>query len=142
MKPNPCLSTSDEPEQYYPFGYNNQGFIQCNGELLSVQPCPDGLYWNQEEKTCVHFDTPTSDNQLQSYGTYFNNEQQGPWSRRVSYGSAPTLFTPEQIQQMINNGQRAALGQQQPTATSRLLRPRPIEQSAPDSAYFRRSQYD
>ncbi|CAF4754073.1 unnamed protein product, partial [Rotaria magnacalcarata] len=40
------------PEQYHPFQFSAQAFIQCNGDLLYVQPCAPGLIWNKEEKVC------------------------------------------------------------------------------------------
>ena len=50
--PNPCLTTTSEQEQYFPFSFTSNAFIQCNGDLLYVQPCPAGLLWNQDTKVC------------------------------------------------------------------------------------------
>jgi hypothetical protein len=50
--PNPCLSETSEKDQYYPFAFSSSAFIQCNGELLYVQPCAAGSIWNQDLKVC------------------------------------------------------------------------------------------
>ena len=47
--PNPCVTESD---QFFPFAYSQRAYIQCDGELLFIQPCGPLLYWNQEEKIC------------------------------------------------------------------------------------------
>ncbi len=75
--PNPCLAASTEPEQYYPFAFSAQAFVQCNGELLYVRPCAGGLYWNQEMKICDREETsparPVGD-QPQSYQINYNTQ--------------------------------------------------------------------
>lgn len=50
--PNPCLATAGTSEQYHPFAFSSHAFIQCNGDLLYVQPCAAGLIWDQETKVC------------------------------------------------------------------------------------------
>ena len=50
--PNPCLATTGTLEQYHPFAFSTHAFIQCNGDLLYVQPCAAGLTWDQETKVC------------------------------------------------------------------------------------------
>ncbi|CAF2526411.1 unnamed protein product [Rotaria sp. Silwood2] len=83
--PNPCLGASTEQEQYYPFIFSPQAFIQCNGEILYVQPCASGLYWNQEEKVCDQIEmlpTTPGEKQPQSYEViYGTNEQKSTYIR-------------------------------------------------------------
>lgn len=50
--PNPCLTAAQEREQYYPFAYSAHAYIQCNGEMFYVRPCPGGLTWNPATKLC------------------------------------------------------------------------------------------
>ncbi len=77
--PNPCLAASTESQQYYPFAFSAQAFVQCNGDLLYVQPCASGLYWNQESKICDHIETspaPPAQDQSPSYQVTYGTGQQ------------------------------------------------------------------
>ena len=56
--PNPCLTATSEAEQYFPFAFSAQAFVQCNGDLLYVQPCAPGSVWNQEAKICDRLESP------------------------------------------------------------------------------------
>jgi len=75
--PNPCMALSSE-QQYYAFAFSSHAYVQCNGELLAFQPCPTGLYWNQENKVCDHEITinPVSLDQPESYQTGYNTVEQ------------------------------------------------------------------
>lgn len=73
------MSSSTEQEQYYPFEYSSEAFIQCNGDILHVQRCPSGLHWNPVEQVCdvaVTVPSISHERQLQSYDFVYNNEQQ------------------------------------------------------------------
>ena len=75
--PNPCLSTSNDGEQYYPFAFSAHGYVQCNGDILYVRPCSAGLYWNQEAKICDREETSPArpaDDQTQSSQIKYNTQ--------------------------------------------------------------------
>lgn len=95
--PNPCLAVSTEPEQYHPFAFSAQAFVQCNGDLLYVQPCALGLYWNQELKICDRIETsPTPtlvQDQSQSYQVTYGTQQQ---QQQQAY-SRPTASFADQV---------------------------------------------
>jgi hypothetical protein len=77
--PNPCMAASNDREQYYPFAFSAQAFVQCNGDLLYVRPCASGLYWSQEGKICDREETlpaKPSEDQPESYKINYNSEQQ------------------------------------------------------------------
>jgi hypothetical protein len=97
--PNPCLAAAIEKEQYYPFAFSALAFVQCNGELIYVQPCPTGLYWNQDAKTCVQIETSSvtpAQDQSQSYQvTYATGQQQQPsYNRPTASYADQTLVKP------------------------------------------------
>jgi hypothetical protein len=80
--PNPCLAASTEHEQYYPFAFSAQAFVQCNGDLIYVRPCATGLYWNQENKVCDRAATsPAAPAKDQSYQVTYGTEQQSSYAR-------------------------------------------------------------
>jgi hypothetical protein len=91
--PNPCLAASIEQQQYYSFAFSSHAYVQCNGDLLHLQPCATGLYWNQDEKICDHeaVSPPTpSDTQQQSYQVSYNTDVP-----RSTYSRGPTSFVDE-----------------------------------------------
>ncbi len=47
--PNPCLMNL---QQFHPFAFSRQAYINCDDELIFFQPCNAKLYWNQENKRC------------------------------------------------------------------------------------------
>jgi len=47
--PNPCLMNL---QQFHPFAFSRQAYINCDDELIFFQPCNAKLYWNQEDKRC------------------------------------------------------------------------------------------
>jgi hypothetical protein len=105
--PNPCLAASTEQEQYYPFAFSAQAFVQCNGDILYVRPCAAGLYWNQELKICDRVETspapapapaPSSRDLPQSYQVTYGNEPQQPIYTRPTASFSDQTFIKPQIQ--------------------------------------------
>lgn len=93
--PNPCLAASTEQEQYYSFAFSSHAYVQCNGDLLHVQPCATGLYWNQDEKICDHEATPPprpSETQQQTYQVNYNAAPSKP-----TYSRGTTSFVDEDV---------------------------------------------
>ena len=93
--PNPCLAASSEQEQYYPFAYSAHAYVQCNGDLLYVRPCSEGLYWNQEGKVCDRIETspvpgpaPALD-QTPSYQVTYGSQ---PQPQQPTYGRPTASF--------------------------------------------------
>ncbi|CAF1252656.1 unnamed protein product [Rotaria sordida] len=75
--PNPCMSASNDEEQYYPFAFSVSAYIQCDGDLLHVRPCSTGLHWNQEKQICDREETLSMDpieDQSQSYHINYNTQ--------------------------------------------------------------------
>jgi hypothetical protein len=100
--PNPCLAASTEPEQYYPFAFSAQAFVQCNGELLYVRPCAGGLYWNQELKICDRAETsPAPPAKDQSYQVTYGTEQQPAYNRPTASFPDKTLVQPQTYQPQV-----------------------------------------
>ena len=101
--PNPCLGATSEQEQYYPFVFSPQAFIQCNGDILYVQPCASGLYWNQQEKVCDRVEisaTTQGQNQPSSYEiTYESNEPQTTNIRPTQNSSGQTVIKQQTYQE-------------------------------------------
>ena len=100
--PNPCLAASTENEQYYPFAFSAQAFVQCNGDILYVRPCAGGLYWNQEMKICDRVETspaPTARDQSQSYQVTYGAAQQPTYARPTASFSDQTFVQPTTYQQ-------------------------------------------
>lgn len=77
--PNPCLASTSNVEQYYPFAFSAHAYVQCNGDILYVRPCSAGLYWNQETKVCDNIETspapPSAKDLTQSYQVTYGTEQ-------------------------------------------------------------------
>ena len=97
--PNPCLAASTEQEQYYPFAFSAQAFVQCNGDLLYVQPCAGGLYWNQELKICDRIETsptPLARDQSQSYQVTYGAQPQQQQQQQTIF-TRPTAAFADQI---------------------------------------------
>ena len=91
--PNPCLAASTEQEQYYSFAFSSHAYVQCNGDLMHLQPCATGLYWNQDEKICDHEVTPPprpNETQQQTYQVNYNTAPPKP-----SYSRGTTSFVDE-----------------------------------------------
>ncbi|CAF4145514.1 unnamed protein product, partial [Rotaria magnacalcarata] len=83
--PNPCLTTTTMPEQYHPFQFSAQAFIQCNGDLLYVQPCAPGLIWNKEEKVCDRLETTSYEGAYANYEQKLSSNNFGPiFADRIS----------------------------------------------------------
>jgi len=97
--PNPCLAASTEQEQYYPFAFSAQAFVQCNGDILYVRPCASGLYWNQEAKICDRAETspapPPAQDQSQSYQVTYSNEQPTAYARPTASFADQTIVRPQ-----------------------------------------------
>ncbi len=108
--PNPCLAASTEQEQYYSFAFSAQAFVQCNGDILYVRPCPGGLYWNQELKICDRVETspaPVARDQSQSYQVTYGTEQQPTYARPTASFSDQTIVQTKTYQPQITvNDQR------------------------------------
>ncbi|CAF1078404.1 unnamed protein product, partial [Didymodactylos carnosus] len=105
--PNPCM-TVDGNQQYYPFAFSSRAYVQCNGEKINLLPCPSGLYWNQEKKTCDHAETspakPASDQPtyISSDSISVVNYIQKPSTQRqlLSSSNEDIIFRPRQ---QLNN---------------------------------------
>jgi hypothetical protein len=100
--PNPCLAASTEQEQYYPFAFSAQAFVQCNGDILYVRPCAGGLYWNQEMKICDRVETspaPVVKDLSQSYQVTYGTEQQPTYTRPTASFADQTFVQPNTYQQ-------------------------------------------
>lgn len=125
--PNPCLAASTEQEQYYPFAFSAQAFVQCNGDIFHVQPCGSDLYWNQEAKVCDRVATIpslTGQDKSQLHQTVHGNEQQMAYIRPTSNSidSTSSLYRPlenkvfsSQKQPNFNSFQMLSRLQQQPS---------------------------
>ena len=54
---NPCMSSSDEQDEYYPFGFSTNAYIRCNGDSFEIHSCATGSYWDEESKSCAPKET-------------------------------------------------------------------------------------
>ena len=90
--PSPCLAATPEREQYYPFAFSAQASVQCNGDLFNIQPCPGGLLWSQDLKTCSRPETP-AELPVQDQGYQYTSGQL-PQLPRVTL---PTTSYAEQV---------------------------------------------
>ncbi|CAF4727455.1 unnamed protein product [Rotaria sp. Silwood1] len=120
--PNPCLGATSEQEQYYPFKFSPQAFIQCNGDILWVQPCAAGLYWNQEENVCDRIEllpTTQGNSQSQSYEIiYGNNEQQSAYIRPIPNLTDQHLVKQQTYQQRLEQTKQPQIVVNEQSSTS------------------------
>jgi hypothetical protein len=113
--PNPCLAAASEREQYYPFAFSAQAYVQCNGDILYVRPCPDGLYWSQDAKTCDRMEKPSTPtlarDQSTSYQVTYGTETPSTFTRPIasfgdqsssSYGQQDNQILPRKLQPAFN----------------------------------------
>ncbi|CAF1167065.1 unnamed protein product [Rotaria sordida] len=120
--PNPCLSPSTEQEQYYPFTFSPQAFVQCNGDILYVLPCASGLHWNQEQKVCDRiemFPTMQSENQPQSYEMmYGTNEQRSAYTRPMPNVVDQAFIKQQSYQQRLEQMKQPQMMTNEQSSTS------------------------
>jgi hypothetical protein len=131
--PNPCLAASTEQEQYYPFAFSAQAFVQCNGDLLYVRPCAGGLYWKQEEKICDRIETspaaPAQD-RSESYQVTYGNQQQSAYARPTASFSDKAILKPQAYQQQPQQQQTMFTRPQASFAERTLVKPQAYQQQA------------
>ena len=97
--PNPCMAASNDKEQYYPFAFSARAYVQCNGDLLYVQPCAEGLYWNQEAKICDREEaslTPSAENQPKSFEVNYGSNR-GQHQQQLNGARASTNFVDQNV---------------------------------------------
>lgn len=95
--PNPCLTAKSEEEQYFPFAFSAQAFVQCNGDLLYVQPCAPGSVWNQEAKICDRVDSPPAPVPVPADRVASDNYEVAPSTAPPSAYNRPTAGYGERI---------------------------------------------
>jgi hypothetical protein len=109
--PNPCLAASSDSEQYYPFAFSAQAFVQCNGDILYVRPCATGLYWKQDAKVCDRIETspaPPAQDQPQAYQVTYGTEQQSGFNRPTASFADQAIVKPQGYGQQIFRPQAIA----------------------------------
>jgi len=120
--PNPCLAAASEREQYYPFAFSAQAYVQCNGDILYVRPCPDGLYWSQDAKTCDRIETSPAPpaparEQSQSYQVTYGTEPPSTFARPITSFSDKNIVKTQDYQQqtdkvLVNEQSPSSFGSQ------------------------------
>ena len=136
--PNPCLAAAIEQEQYYSFAFSAQAFVQCNGEILYVQPCAAGLLWNQEAKVCDRPEAetrPINKDQSQGYQVTYGNEQQSAYARPTAVFAEKVIARPQQQQYQDYSSQKqntkVFVDNQRPSsygsAFNKIVAPRPVQ---------------
>ena len=101
------MAASNDKEQYYPFAFSARAYVQCNGDLLYVQPCAEGLYWNQEAKICDREEAsmiPSVENQPKSYDVNYGSNR-GP-QQQMNIPRASTNFVDQSVDKQQGNRYR------------------------------------